>query len=201
MSTNLAAPSRPITPEDILAMPDGEQYELVDGRLVELNMSVLSNYVEGKVFTALQNYSDAHQLGWVFTSGNQYRCFPWKPNMIRKPDASFIRRERLSLEQLNEDGFCTVAPDLVVEVISTHDLASELTDKISIYFRAGIPLIWVIDPKTRIAQVHRLGGASRFLLEDEELDGEDVVPGFRVRLGDLLPPAGQPGPESAEKTA
>ena len=26
------------TPEDLLAMPDGENYELVDGRLVERNM-------------------------------------------------------------------------------------------------------------------------------------------------------------------
>jgi Uma2 family endonuclease len=188
MSTNLAAPPREITPDELLTMPEGEQYELVDGRLVELNMSLLSSWVESEIQRQLANYAIEHNLGYVFTATNQYRCFPWKPNMIRKPDASFVRRERLSPKQVHTDGFCTVAPDLVVEVISTHDLAAELIDKISIYFRAGVSLIWVIDPMTRAAQVHRLGGASRFLLEDDELDGEDVLPGFRIRLGALLPP-------------
>lgn len=189
MSTSAAAHPREITPEELLSMPDGEQYELVDGRLAELNMSLLSNYVEGTVFFALRNFADENGLGWVFNSGNQYRCFPWKPNMIRKPDASFIRRDRLSIEQIANDGFCTVAPDLVVEVISTHELATELTDKVSIYFRAGVSLIWIIDPTTRVAQVHRLGGRSRFLVEDDELDGEDVLPGFHIVLGRLLLPA------------
>jgi Uma2 family endonuclease len=189
MSTNLAAPPREITPDELLAMPDGEQYELVDGRLVKLNRSLLSSNVEGAVYAALHSFSSAHQLGWVFSSGNQYRCFPWKPNMIRKPDASFVRRERLTLEQVHADGFCTVAPDLAVEVVSTHDLAAELLDKISIYRRAGVSLIWVIDPMTRVAQVHRLAKASLFLFEDDELDGEEVLPGFRIRLGALLPPA------------
>ena len=188
MSTNLAAPPHEITPDDLLAMPDGEQYELVDGRLVELNMSLLSCWVESEILRHLGNYVVEHKLGLVFTATNQYRCFPWKPNMIRKPDASFIRRERLALEQIHAAGFCTVAPDLAVEVVSTHDLAAELIDKISIYLRAGVSLIWVIDPMTRVAQVHRLGGASRFLLEEDELDGEDLLPGFRVRLGALFPP-------------
>ena len=33
------------TPEDLLAMPDRKSYELVDGHLVERNVSVLSSWV------------------------------------------------------------------------------------------------------------------------------------------------------------
>ncbi len=35
------------TPEDLLAMPDRKSYELVDGHLVERNVSVLSSWVGG----------------------------------------------------------------------------------------------------------------------------------------------------------
>ena len=38
MST-ITAPARELTPDDVLDMPDDALYELVDGRLVELNMS------------------------------------------------------------------------------------------------------------------------------------------------------------------
>src|SRR4051812_22322085 len=117
MSTHLAAPSRPITPEDLLAMPDGEQYELVDGQLVELNVSLLSSWVEAEIVGRLVIYVRENDLGWVFSSTNQYRCFPWRPNMIRKPDASFIRRGRITSAQVKTNGFATVVPDLVVEII------------------------------------------------------------------------------------
>ena len=37
------------TPEDLLAMPDRRNYELVDGQLVERNVSVLSRWVGGRL--------------------------------------------------------------------------------------------------------------------------------------------------------
>ncbi|MFN8559251.1 MAG: hypothetical protein U0531_18570 [Dehalococcoidia bacterium] len=33
-------------------------------------------------------------------------------------------------------------------------------------------------------------GASRLLREDDTLDGGDTLPGFGVRVADILPPAG-----------
>jgi len=51
MSTILARPPESEgktewTPEELLAMPDGEHYELVDGLLVERAMSLLASRVE-----------------------------------------------------------------------------------------------------------------------------------------------------------
>src|SRR5262249_42419722 len=46
MST-VATPTR-YTPEDLLKMPDGDRYELVDGQLVEHTMSLWSSYVAGR---------------------------------------------------------------------------------------------------------------------------------------------------------
>ena len=41
------------TPEDLLSMPDGKNYELVDGHLVERNMSQLSSWVGGRLHRSL----------------------------------------------------------------------------------------------------------------------------------------------------
>jgi Uma2 family endonuclease len=149
-------------------------------------VSTLSSIVAIKVAQRLANHNDLHDMGWILGSEALYCCFPWKPNLVRKPDVSFVRRDRLAPEQLTE-GFVTVAPDLAVEVISPNDLASELERKLREYRRAGVRMIWVIDPENRSARIHRADSSARDLLEDGELDGEDVLPGFRCRLGDLLP--------------
>lgn len=181
------------TPEDLLAKSKDRSYELVDGELLEVSVSALSSLVAMKLGRRLEEHSDQAGLGWVFSSEALYRCFPWKPNLIRKPDLSFVRMKRLAPEQLAE-GFIQVAPDLAAEVVSPNDLASELERKLAEYRRAGVRLIWVIHPETRTAHVHRADGPPRDLAEDDEFDGEDVLPGFRCRLGDLIP-AGVPRPE------
>jgi Uma2 family endonuclease len=181
-------PDRLYTPEDLLTLPDGDRYELVDGHLVEPNVSNLANDVEAELVAVLRTFCKSSGLGRAFASGNMFRCFPWRPGLIRKPDASFIRTDRLTFDQLNEGGWFTMAPDLAVEVVSPNDEAEELEAKLRDYLRAGVQLLWVVFPKARLARVLRPDGPDLRLNEDEILDGEDILPGFRCRLGDLFPP-------------
>lgn len=51
---------------------------------------------------------------------------------------------------------------------------------------AGVPLLWVIYPAAAYALVHHPDGTARMVRETEALDGEDVLPGFRLHLGELL---------------
>jgi Uma2 family endonuclease len=93
--------------------------------------------------------------------------------------------------------YVKVPPDLAVEEVSTHDLSAEVMEKVEDYLAAQVPLIWVIHPEPRSAQVFRLHGGPSYLHEEEELDREDSVSGFRVRLGDILPrPEAMPPVES-----
>lgn len=186
MSTAIE-PDRLYTPDDLLKLPDGERFELVDGHLVERNVSSYSSMVEVAVQWALFDYNRTKKLGWVFSATNMYRCFPHRPNLIRKPDASFILRDRAGVDEINTN-IVTIAPDLAVEIISPNDEAEEMEIKTRDYLRAGVRLIWVIFPVARAARVHRLDGSIAGLAEGDDLDGEDVLPGFRCRLGDVLPP-------------
>jgi Uma2 family endonuclease len=183
-----------LTPEDLLRMPEGDHYELVDGRLVEEQMSLWSSYVAGRTYFLLSQFNDAACLGWVLPDAS-YQCFPAGRVRVRRPDVSFLLLARMPVNQATEEGHIRVAPDLAVEVVSPNDLIYELDRKLLDYFDAGIPLVWVINPDARIVWVHHRG-TIRLLRETDDLTGEDVLPGFRCPVRDLfvppVPPADTP---------
>jgi Uma2 family endonuclease len=70
-------------------------------------------------------------------------------------------------------------------VISPNDLASEIDAKVEEYLAAGVQVVWVINPDSRIARIHR-SDSIRGVHEAEELEAEPVLPGFRCRLSDVF---------------
>jgi Uma2 family endonuclease len=198
MSTAVATKTR-YTPEDLLAMPDGKSYELVDGQLVERNAGFESSWMGGRLFVRLGSYCEEHSLGWTWPADNGYQCFPHDPDRVRKPDVSFVRYGRLPGEVLPEV-WIKIPPDLAVEVAAPKDRIEDLEQKLEDYRKVGVPLIWVIYPKSRNVMVyHRDGSVSR-LRESDDLSGEDVIPGFRCPVGELFPRR-EPVPETVEPTA
>ena len=187
MTATVAPPPR-YTPEDLLRMPDGDRYELVDGVLVEQEMSVLSSWVGGQILSLLVQFCREHGLGWVMGADCGYQCFPGEPGKLRKPDVSFISGTRAS-SSLFEEGYVRIAPDLAVEVISPHDLAYEVEQKVEEYLRAGVRIVWVVNPRTHTVQVYRLDQTVARLHEEDDLDGEDILPGFRCPVREIFPPA------------
>ncbi len=191
MSTAVATETRTeidvrYTPDDLLNMSDSKDYELVGGRLVERHMGAESSEIGGNLYFLLRLFCREHDLGKLWPADNGYQCFPHDPKQVRKPDVSFIRKGRLP-ENKSPKGWIRIVPDLAVEVVSPGDLAEELEEKLEDYRKAGVPLVWVIYPNQRRARVFRLDGPPALVREDDDLSGEDILPGFRCRLGDILP--------------
>src|SRR5258707_2175536 len=134
----IALPIR-YTPDDLLRMPNTKGFELVDGRLVEKNVSEEAGWISGKFTTKLNLHCDATNLGWVYSSEASYQIFPGRPNLIRKPDVSFIRRERHTGRFSR--GHTRIAPDLLIEVVSPNDEADALDAKLQEFLDAGVRLI------------------------------------------------------------
>jgi len=187
MSTVTAA-SRELTPDDVLNMPDGDRYELVDGRPVELEMSSRSQYVGTRLARLLGNHCDPVGLAHVFAECG-YTCFPGEPNQMRRPDVSCVRTDRLPFDQIG-GGFLTIRPDLAVEVISPNDRVYDLEEKLDDYRDVGIPLVWLIYPPSKRVRILRPEGPPTELGPEDELTGEDILPGFRRLVADLF--AGPP---------
>jgi Uma2 family endonuclease len=176
------------TANDLLTMREGDRYELVSGELRELHMSQESSWVAGEIYRRLANLVVEGRLGWVFPEGTSYQCFPWDAQMVRKPDTSFIARERLP-EGPTGEGHTRIVPDLAVEVVSPHDKAYEVDAKVADYQEAGVPTIWVANPNQRTIKVYRLADPSStsHLVADDELTGDGVLEAFSCRVGDLFP--------------
>lgn len=180
------------TPEDLLLMGDaGKGFELVDGQLVEKNMGGFASCVAVQISRLLLVHGQDLGLGWVLESEGSYQCFPNDRRKVRKPDVSFIRRERLPEERI-PDGHVMITPDLAVEVVSPNDTAYEVDSKVQEYLQAGFPLVWVVNPRVRTILVYRAGGTVEWLQEDAVLTAPELLPGLRCRVADLftLSPAG-----------
>jgi Uma2 family endonuclease len=179
------------TPEELLLMPDGNDYELVNAQLVERNMGMESSWIGGTLVRLMGNHSMNAKLGPVFPADAGYQCYPDDRLRVRKPDVSFVSWDKFPGGIIPE-GFCRIAPDLVVEVISPNDLVYEVERKILEYLEAGVRLIWVVYPPSRHVDVHRLNGTTDVVKIGGILDGEDVLPGFHCAVEDIFPPLAKP---------
>ncbi len=192
MSTTLEQPL--LTPDDFLSHPDRDRYELVNGQLVETHMSMESVWIQGQVYQQIDQFVRQHPLGMTFTDGLTYRCFAElaaDPERIRRPDCSFIRAGRTTSDQF-VGGHCEIVPDLVVEVVSPNDSYYDIQKRVHEFLKVGCPLVWVINPNSRMATIFRKDRRVIEIDETAEFDGEDVLPGFRCRLAEFLPPAKLP---------
>jgi Uma2 family endonuclease len=173
------------TPEDLLNIDDRPMPELVNGQLVEREMGQRSDAIALRFDRLVGNFVDENQLGLMNGSQGSYRIFPGDPNKVRIPDGSFTRKDRLRSPD-GEEGHSRIAPDLVIEVISPNDTGEAIEEKINDYFAAGVPLIWVAYPESRVVQVHRKGGSGTRLTTADTLSGEDILPGFALPIAQLF---------------
>lgn len=178
------APEKLYTPGDLLAMEDGVGYELVDGRLVERPVSETSSYVATLILLRLGAYVQLRRLGRVYPPDLGIRIFAAHPDRIRKADVSFLAAARVPSD---DQGYLTVPPDLVIEVVSPGDGAAEVRAKIDEWLGAGVRMVWVAYPGQREIHVYRAGGPASILAATGELSGEDVVPGFACPVADCFP--------------
>lgn len=180
---------------DEVAVPEG--FEMVDGELVEMpTMSEESNWIGGQLFAVINEFVRARSLGRVYPQDTPFRGFPGERITVRKPDAAFVRKDRLPPHLSKRD--LTIAPDLAAEVLSPTDPAVDVNRKVEQYLAAGVRLVWVVDPDLRLVYVHRPNGTIAVVREPAEVDGEDVLPGFRCPIGAFIPPVDLQAPPSDE---
>ena len=176
-----------LTAEEFARRPrpiDGSREELVRGEVVTMPPP---GFRHGKVSHAVayrvSRFLEDHPLGTVVAeTGLQTEE---DPDSVRGPDVSFWRFERLPADA-DPEVYAEVPADLCVEVRSPSNTAKKLREKASEYLKAGVRMVWVVDPEDRCVTVFRKPGRGVSVWDDEVLDGEDVLPGFQCPVSKMF---------------
>jgi Uma2 family endonuclease len=173
------------TDEEFMALPDnGDRYELVNGELkIVGNSGMLHGHIASVLIIFLGGLVRTQKLGVVCDSST---AFKMKSGNKRSPDVSFVAKGRLKGLKKLPKGFFDGAPDLAVEVISPNNTFDEIHQKIVEYFESGSRLVWVINPDEESVVVYCGATPDRLLKITDFLEGEEVVPGFRLAIAELF---------------
>ena len=162
----------------------GKTAELVRGVLVVREPPSTSHGDRAARLTVrLGAFVEREGLGKVFAQDTGFKI-EREPDTVRAPDLAFVTQDRLT--QIPPEGYAELAPDLVVEILSPSDRPGEVLEKVGQWLSAGVRLVWVLDPGRQHARVYRADGAVTIVGAAEDLDGEDLLPGFRCPLHQIL---------------
>ena len=175
-----------MTADELFMMKtDGFRHELVKGELRTMSPAGSEHgAIIMNLAAPLAQHVKAHKLGVVFGAETGFKLAQ-KPDTVLAPDIAFVRRERIPQTGIPK-AFWSGAPDLAVEVLSPGDTVKEVNEKVGEWLSAGATAVWVVNPKRKSVTVYRSLKDSTTLLEDDELEGQDVVPDFRCRVADIF---------------
>lgn len=123
-------------------------------------------------------------LGVVYAAETGFRLAD-DPDTVRAPDVAFVRQERID-PSTEVKGFFPGPPDLAVEVVSPGDTYSEVEEKVMTWLTAGAQMVLAVDPRKRTVTRYRGLDDIAILTEGDTIHGEDVVPGWTLRVADLF---------------
>lgn len=173
-----------ITGEELAMMGDIGPCELIEGRVVPMSPTGDEHgRVEANIGAELLVFVRSRKLGQVRV-GEVGIYTRRNPDTVRAADVLFISNERYA--QIKSSGYLDVAPDLVVEVLSPSDSWIDVTQKLREYFAIGVRLVWVANPQTRSVYAYRTLTDVREFTENDDLPGDDVLPGFSVKVAQLF---------------
>ncbi len=178
------------TVAEFMALPDIEGYklELWEGTI---RMTPPPGDEHGSIANLLGTYMTmyamfSNKLGKVWTNSRFviYHDPATNKETSLGPDIAYIAHPNVPPSSA---GAISRAPDLAIEIQSPGDTAAEVLDKVRLYQQGGVKLIWVIQPSQRIAAIFHQGDDWPVTIQpDGWLDGEDIIPGFRVELKTLF---------------
>lgn len=127
-------------------------------------------------------------LGKWAASGRGEVAMSWRfriapPGEVRRPlvpDLAFVSKQRLETLTDDEIQAPPIAPDVVVEILSSDDITEHVEHKIAVYLAARSALVIVVDARDRTVRLHDASGVR--VLRGDDTIAHDALPGFALAL-------------------
>jgi Uma2 family endonuclease len=160
--------------------------ELIDGVMVVDEPFLLHNLAQGRIHTALSNWTDA-------APNRGFAALPASIAVDRhnvfSPDVLWISEERVPKRL---DAPLEHLPDLAVEIRSPSTWRYDVGKKKATYERAGLPELWLVDTASYTVLVYRRSAleAPSFDIELELSDKDELtspqLPGFSLAVARIF---------------
>jgi Uma2 family endonuclease len=181
---------RLLTVADLAALPaelpsGPVKYELHQGRLVTLTAppGEVHGFHQGTIVFLLKLHGE--KAGHGKALGETGLILRRNPDTVVAPDAAFVTKKSLPV-RTSKEGYLETIPELVVEVRSKNDSAAELLAKADEYLRAGVQIVWLVDPASRTVVVCRQQQINVELRIGDSVTAAGVIPGFQVPVAEFF---------------
>jgi Uma2 family endonuclease len=185
----MASPARidkMVTLEEFLRMPEIDEHpylEYIDGRIEakvspQLQHGVLTTFL----LNHLLEYARPQRRGLPVP---ELRCTFAGRSII--PDVVFLLDAHIETDK-NGKLINPIfrPPDIHVEIVSPDQSARKCREKLAFSRANGCPLGWLIDPERMRVLVYRPGRRAKELPDDGVLEGDPVLPGYRLPVAELF---------------
>jgi Uma2 family endonuclease len=176
-----------MTLEEVLAIPEGvgnkRHLEYIDGRIeAKISPQTLHSLLTLRFLQYLNGWAEPARLGLSFP---ELRCTFAGRSII--PDVVFLLKARIAIDAkgrpLDE---ISRAPDIHIEIISPDRRVKKSRDKLAHSTSHGCALGWLIHPYRETIDVYRPGQPAERMSPDGVLEGEPVLPGFRLPVAEVF---------------
>jgi Uma2 family endonuclease len=144
-----------LTADDLFHLPDdGMRHELVRGELRTMPPAGgLHGSIANRLANRITNFVEPRGLGEVFAAETGF-WIDHNPDVVRAPDVAFVAAGRLP-EGVVPVTYVDLVPDLLAEVVSPNDTATEVEEKVHDWLRAGSRMVLVLHWRTKSVTVYR----------------------------------------------
>src|SRR5581483_3694340 len=156
-----------------------------NGRLVVMSPPSYDN-AKTEMRLGAMLYAQGETRGFGEVSGGEAPILLWRnPDRLVAADVAFICTNKLPARK-SPQGYLETIPDLVAEIVSKNDSRPYMQRKAEDYLRAGVRVVWTVDPAKRVVTEYRANTETMTYSHSDILRAEDVISGLQVPLAELF---------------
>jgi Uma2 family endonuclease len=179
-----------MTTDELLALPpDGIERWLIEGQLRERPMTVRNRFYS-RIMARLSHFLESWRESQPEPRG-KVLCGEAGCRLRRNPDTTVgidvvYIAANLAMQKSDDTTLIDGVPTLIIEILSPSDVIEAIEEKIDIYQKAGVPLIWIIDPHDRTVTIYRRDMEPELVNIHQELSAEPFLSGFCIAVAKIF---------------
>jgi Uma2 family endonuclease len=142
--------------------------------------------VTSRLLLSIADYLKENPVGYLLGAEKGF-IIQRDPDTVVSPDIAITPADRGRKPTIDDRGFVTELPVLVIEVKSPTDREVQIARMLGLYLVASVPEIWWVRPQQRQVSMHQPDFAPE-TVADGSLESPHILPGYQFGMWDLFAP-------------